>query len=561
MTASTLARPGLPTLQDAIEAVKIADLSTPEKEEIIGDVDVACQWFGLKPEEITAHPANLNPRFRRLSPGGLGVTPKRIANVKRNVKRALAYVRQGDANGRSFKAELFPHWQQLHDAIPDRYRRVTVKCLMQFCSARAIEPYLVDDAVSNLLLQALTNERLNGRPRITHQNATRCWNWCVENVPGWPQRKLTIPRYGKTYILPPEALPTALLEAMESRIARATTADPFDLSRPMKTWRTWTAHTYRTLWRRYLSLLVRAGIDLSSIGIADVATVEMAEVGLRHLLMQSQMTSGYVMAGNIAALLAQFAPTPASAKQLWELSMRLKNERPIGRVARARLQPLKDQSNLARLFLLPFALVRQLKRLKRGEQRRLLLQWATALMLLTFCPLRISTLSGLRRSHLRWSRGDLKGELSLEFAEGELKNGDPVSMPVPKECADLIRLQLAEIGGVEFLFPGGDVARSKLPGVLSQQLRQLVYKRLGLEVNPHLYRHVVHLVILRRFPGAYTMISRVLTHRSLETAIRNYAHFDVELSMRAYHQMIRDVQNGAAPAKTASVATIANPME
>jgi hypothetical protein len=40
------------------------------------------------------------------------------------------------------------------------------------------------------------------------------------------------------------------------------------------------------------------------------------------------------------------------------------------------------------------------------------------------------------------------------------------------------------------------------------------------------------------------MISRVLTHRSLDTARKNYAYFDVELSLRAYHDIIRDVQSG-----------------
>jgi hypothetical protein len=48
------------------------------------------------------------------------------------------------------------------------------------------------------------------------------------------------------------------------------------------------------------------------------------------------------------------------------------------------------------------------------------------------------------------------------------------------------------------------------------------------------------------------MISRVLTHRSLETARKNYAYFDVELSIIAYQQLIRDVQEGRASKATAA---------
>jgi hypothetical protein len=78
-----------------------------------------------------------------------------------------------------------------------------------------------------------------------------------------------------------------------------------------------------------------------------------------------------------------------------------------------------------------------------------------------------------------------------------------------------------------YLFPGHFKDKSKLRGVLSGQLQALIFKRTGFDVNPHLYRHLVHLVVLTRFPGAYAMISRVLTHRSLETARKNYAYFDV----------------------------------
>jgi len=117
--------------------------------------------------------------------------------------------------------------------------------------------------------------------------------------------------------------------------------------------------------------------------------------------------------------------------------------------------------------------------------------------------------------------------------------------------------QLIVEGETKFLFPGAPANRSKGPGTMSTQLRRLIWKRLGFYVNPHLYRHVVHLVILRRFPGAYVMISRVLTHKSLETALRNYAYFDAELSMKAYQQLVRDVQNGSSAQKSASASSIA----
>jgi integrase len=75
-------------------------------------------------------------------------------------------------------------------------------------------------------------------------------------------------------------------------------------------------------------------------------------------------------------------------------------------------------------------------------------------------------------------------------------------------------------------------------------LTRLAFDRLGLRVNPHLYRHIVHLVVLRKFPGAYAMVARVLTHRSIATTIQNYSHYDGELAMRAYQRMVEGVTTG-----------------
>ena len=82
----------------------------------------------------------------------------------------------------------------------------------------------------------------------------------------------------------------------------------------------------------------------------------------------------------------------------------------------------------------------------------------------------------------------------------------------------------------------------------------LIRRSIGLEVNPHLYRHLVHLVVLNRYPGAYAMISRILGHKSLQTAISNYAGEDIAIAMRAFHELIAETMTGrtGAPVCTRS---------
>ena len=219
---------------------------------------------------------------------------------------------------------------------------------------------------------------------------------------------------------------------------------------------------------------------------------------------------------------------------------------------RERLSPLKHEPNLARLFLLPGALTRRLLRKKHPEiSDARLFQCALALAILTVCPLRIGALCSIRIDrHLKWSAGDLAGDLIVKFEEGELKGDEPASFPIPKDVAELIRAfckrfrPLLNPCGSPFLFNCQDPNKPKDKFGFSTRLTRLIFKRLGLWVNPHLYRHIVHLVVLRKFPGAYAMVARVLTHRSIATTIRNYSHFDGELAMRAYQRLVEQVKVG-----------------
>jgi hypothetical protein len=54
----------------------------------------------------------------------------------------------------------------------------------------------------------------------------------------------------------------------------------------------------------------------------------------------------------------------------------------------------------------------------------------------------------------------------------------------------------------------------------------------------------VHLVVLNRYPGAYAMISRILGHKSLQTAISNYAGEDIAIAMRAFQELVNDTMAG-----------------
>jgi site-specific recombinase XerD len=72
-----------------------------------------------------------------------------------------------------------------------------------------------------------------------------------------------------------------------------------------------------------------------------------------------------------------------------------------------------------------------------------------------------------------------------------------------------------------FLFPNKS-ASGKRSDTLSKQLSKLVKKRLGIDFNPHLDRHLVAKLIVDEAPGNYEAPRRLLGHKNSETTNSAY---------------------------------------
>ena len=239
------ARPEQPTLADVIALIRNdTGLSKSGKKSAVRSIETACRWFGMAPGNVIAHPMNIRPRFMRLSPGGLGVSSKRIQNIRSSLKSSLRRVNLID--GRSFKVPLTAEWRALMAKIDDDYRRRKIRCIASFASAKGVAPDGVDDALSVELLAALEADRLHSNPRITHQNAVRAWNALVDKASGGPKRKLTQPWYRKIKSSKALMHPN-LQDAIDRFLARNSTDDAFDLSAPDVPWKPSTVGAYRAL--------------------------------------------------------------------------------------------------------------------------------------------------------------------------------------------------------------------------------------------------------------------------------------------------------------------------
>ncbi|MFN3746474.1 MAG: tyrosine-type recombinase/integrase [Hyphomicrobiaceae bacterium] len=512
--------------------------------------------MSITPEVAPANVAFLSAKLKDVEPAAVGLTAKRLSTIRSDLIFALRHL--GLAGPGTYLVAMSPKWLALWRRLPTKYDHTSMSRLFRFCSGQGIQPAGVTDDVMDAFEEALRAETLIKNPRVTRQNACRAWNKLAGTVRGWPKVRVTVPRYTDHYILPWSAFPAGFAADVERHLARLGHVDLLDLNAPPRPLRAITLKNYRVQLRRFASMLVHCGHRPDK--IRDVAyLVQPAHVqeGLRFLLARhgnKRLRAAFDLATLLTNVARHWVGAPKEHVDI--IARYAKQVRPpaegMGRKNRERLAPLRDERNLARLFMLPGKIRKEIEA-RRGSRRddALLMQLAVALSILTYAPIRIGTLSLLRADrHLRWSAPRMGGELIINIDGEETKNGQSHTFPLPPDCASLIRLYLTKyhsrlvVGGNPFLFTSDLPGRPKRADTLGKQLSRLVRRSLGLEVNPHLYRHLVHLVVLNRFPGAYAMISRILGHRSLATAIRNYATEDMPIALRAYQDLVDDAAAG-----------------
>ena len=495
-------------------------------------------------------------RLEGISPAAAGVKEKRFSTVKSEVAFGLRHLCL--AGKGTYLAPMVGEWKSLWRLLPDQYARTTFSRFFRYCSARHINPADVTDSITDEFRQALVEESFVKDPRVNHQNLCRVWNSMIGVVDGWPAVRLAVPRYAQHYILAADTFPPAFWQDVDAWLANQAHADLLNLNAPPRPLRPRTLRQYRYEVRRFASMLVLRGHDAKAItSLAYLVQPKNVEDGLRFLLARNG-NKPMRSAGDVASMLAKIAKywVKLPVEQVALINRYARSVMPrgqgLGLKNRKRIAPLRDPKNLVRLFLLPQKIRKEVEsrtRITRADA--LLIQLAVALIILTYAPLRIGSLAALHRErNLHWSGPNMTGSLLLDIDGAAVKNDQTLSFPVPTECADLIRVYLHKYHSRlttdpnPYLFPSDVPGRPKRSDTLGKQLTKLIHRTMGLEVNPHLYRHLVHIIVLNRYPGAYAMVSRVLGHKSLQTAMSNYAGEDLAISMRAFQGLVADVVSG-----------------
>jgi integrase len=160
-------------------------------------------------------------------------------------------------------------------------------------------------------------------------------------------------------------------------------------------------------------------------------------------------------------------------------------------------------------------------------------------------PIRMINLIDVRVGHELVRVGNHSRPYRLVIAATETKNTEPIEFELPAELSDMIDLYLRDHHplltrpGNRYLFPAA-AGGHKAQGTLSQQLQGLLYTHLGFKMTPHQFRHLSAWLYLRRRPGDFVTVQKLLGHKNIKTTMNFYAGLDTTTAARHYDALIAE---------------------
>ena len=131
----------------------------------------------------------------------------------------------------------------------------------------------------------------------------------------------------------------------------------------------------------------------------------------------------------------------------------------------------------------------------------------------------------------------------IVISPDEVKNHTPLSFEIADFLSELLDFYLAQCRPIlskdpnGYLFParGG---RAKRPALLGTQIKRLIAREAGINLNPHAFRHLSAKLFLAAHPGEYETVRLFLGHKSLSTTVRTYCGLEQADALRRLDALI-----------------------
>lgn len=292
-------------LSDVIARVK-TEFEGNQRRDTLSAFNTLVKRASANLETTPANATSLRPVLTELNAVKLGVSPKRLANIRSLITQAVAHFgmqRRWIGND----IELAENWRVLLESVPKREYNWSLRRLACYCTVKGIAPADVSPQTLLGLYAALEADCVISKPRSILKATISVWNMCLKVVPDWPQHKLASPFKTAAFMFPLTDFPQSFQDDVAAWIKRNTDVDPLDLNGPVRPLRPVTLNGYVLTFRRLGSALVHnkklpmtAMTDLSV--LADIDNLKDA---LRHFVstVKSDTTNyPHKMANQMAAV-------------------------------------------------------------------------------------------------------------------------------------------------------------------------------------------------------------------------------------------------------------------
>ena len=523
----TTQSPSRITLAYLIILISNSDLPKAKKLDMASAVRSIGKALGVDLANIPADPGLLRRRLDQVSPEAIGFSPRRWANIRSLLARALELARPLMPS-RSY-APISPAWEALLAGL-SRSKQERLKPILRHLSEHGVEPHMVTLEILFDYRDAILNDRLRGNAEKTWDHLLWLWNKCVRETPGWPQ--VEIPRESKreTYGLDWSDFPPSYKEEIGRYIEHQTGRDLSDEG-PRKPWRPSTCKTRLYQLRSAASVLVHQGVAANEITALSVLTTYENYHKILQFFYDRNDKQKSSQIANMASFLRDVAKywvkvEPTELERLKNLASRLSVPRQGMTVKnRERLRPLDDPAMVEAFLSLPHRIRQEMDK-KRGSERNkaVLAQIAVAILILQAAPIRLKNLTEIDLNKNLISRG---GKVYLCVDPAQVKNSQPIDFELPETVVEMLAWYIRDYRPLlmkqdsDALFPG-ESGGHKSQGLLGDQIAKTVRRYTGMEFNAHLFRHAGGKLFLDMYPGQYEVVRKVLGHTSLATTTSIY---------------------------------------
>ena len=498
-----------------------------------------------------------------ISPAAVALSAKSFANIRAGFTAAVqtsgllpkAYVK---------KSPLAPAWAGLIAQLSPKRWQIGLSRLARFASSVGIDPVEVGDKVIADFLAAVRDGSLHPRPNDLHRRTAVIWNEVAAGMPEFSLALVTIPSFRP----PPQRIDWNLLsdafrQDVEAYFDWCAGADVFAADARPRRLAPRTRKLRRDEIHAAATALIASGVAVATIrSLADLV----AEDSFRRILRRRHDAAGgkansfnHALAKALIQIAREWVKVDVGAlDKLKRMTAKLP-QLSSGLVDRNKrfLRQFDDPAAFARLVNLPQILWSEVRRDAKPNFRTLAkAQAAIAIALLTYIPLRSHNLVSLTFGTHLFLNDDVRATSTLELAGHEVKNGSELAFDIPPVVARMLieyRDSVAPniIGRrPERLFENVDGSPKSQAGV-AWLISTNVYRRTGIEIAPHQFRHLSARVLLDAEPGNFEGAKQLLGHKSLRTTVAAYAGIDSRRAARHHQRLIDQALEAQARAPRA----------